>query len=70
MFPKKLSAKDVEALRVARVRQLFVSGPFEHTESGVLRFDEWLLRPYPHLLPTGIGDPYQHLKADLMGPYK
>jgi hypothetical protein len=65
-----MSKKDTEVVRRIRVRQLFESGPFQHTESGVLRFYEWLQRGYPYLLPTGPGDPHQHLKADLMGLYK
>jgi hypothetical protein len=65
-----MSKKDTEVVRRIRVRQLFESGPFEHTETGVLRFYEWLQRRYPYLLPTGLGDPHQHLKADLHGLYR
>ncbi len=61
---------DPEAVRRARVRQLFVSCPTEHTERGVLLFYTWLEKRYPHLLPTGPGDPHQQLKADLDGLYQ
>jgi len=49
-----MSKKDTEVVRRIRVRQLFESGPFEHTETGVLRFYEWLQRRYPYFLPTGL----------------
>jgi hypothetical protein len=62
---------DSEALRVARVRQLFgVRSPKERTENGVLLFFGWLQQHHPELLPKGKqGDPYQHLKSDLKGLY-
>jgi hypothetical protein len=73
MFTKKLSPKGAEALRVARVRQLFqirhpgkLAGKPKGTE--VLKFFGWLQHYNPYLLPQGKqGDPYQHLKVDLVG---
>jgi hypothetical protein len=54
-----------------RVRQLFEARPSEQrTETGVLLFYGWLEQHHPELLPTGQGDPYQHLKSDLSGLYK
>lgn len=62
---------DAEAVRRARVRQLFEAQPFaEPTENVVLVFYQWLEKRYRHLLPTEIGDLYQLLKADLNGLYK
>jgi len=66
-----MSKKDTEALRRARVRQLFGARPSEeHTETGVLLYYVWLQKYFPELLPTDQGDPYQHLKVDLKGLYK
>jgi hypothetical protein len=73
MLPKKLNPKDAEALRVARVRQLFQirhpgkpTGKPKGTE--VLIFFAWLQQYNPNLLPKEKqGDPYQHLKVDLVG---
>jgi hypothetical protein len=64
--------KDAEALRRARVRQLYEARPAEdRTENGVLLFFAWLQEHYPELLPQGKqGDPYQHLKVDLCGLYQ
>jgi hypothetical protein len=45
--------KDTEFLRRVRVRELFESAAFQHTESGILRSYESLRRRHPHLLPTG-----------------
>ena len=73
MFRKKLSQKDAEALRLARVRQLFqIRHPWKPTEkpkgTEVLIFFGWLQHHNPDLLPKGKeGDPYQHLKVDLVG---
>jgi hypothetical protein len=66
-----MTLKSNEPLRVLRVRQLFEVRPSEeHTETGVLLFYSWLDKHYPHLLPTGPGDPYQRLKMDLIGLFK
>jgi len=67
----EMSKRDTEALRRARVRQLFGARPSEeHTETGVLLYYAWLQKYFPELLPTDQGDPYQHLKVDLKGLYK
>jgi hypothetical protein len=64
-------SRDSEAVRLARVRQLFEARPSEErTETGVLLFYGWLEKHHPELLPTGPGDPYQHLKVDLRGLYQ
>ena len=63
--------KQNEQVRLERVRQLFdayAAGP--HDETGVLLFYAWLEKYRPDLLPTGPGDPYEHLKVDLKGMYK
>jgi hypothetical protein len=66
-----MALQSSDALRRLRVRQLFESrSAEEHTETGVLLFYAWLEEHYPHLLPSGPGDPYQHLKVDLVGLYK
>lgn len=71
-MPKKPTKPDAEAVRVARVRQLFLALPTEeHSETGVLLFFHWLEQHHPELLPkTKPGDPYRHLKADLQGLYR
>jgi len=62
------SKKDSEAVRVARVRQLWQAHPAEQrTATNVLIFYGWLAEHYPELLTRGKGDPYQHLKVDLSG---
>jgi hypothetical protein len=62
---------DSETVRIARVRQLWEARPSdERTETGVLIFYGWLEKHLPELLPSGPGDPYQHLKADLAGLYQ
>jgi hypothetical protein len=60
---------DPEAIRVARVRQLFQTRhPGQSTGTDVLIFFGWLQNHNPDLLPKGKqGDPYQHLKMDLAG---
>ncbi|MGB2666300.1 MAG: hypothetical protein WAK48_20025 [Candidatus Acidiferrum sp.] len=66
-----MTLKSDEPMRVLRVRQLFdVRCSEEHTETGVLLFYAWLEKHYPDLLPTGPGDPYQHLKMDLSGLFE
>jgi hypothetical protein len=66
-----LSQNDMEAMRLARVRQLF--GEFQNndrSETGVLKFYCWLQDHYPHLLPPAhVGDAFEHLKVDLSGLY-
>lgn len=64
--------EDAEAVRVARVRQLFeVRYAEERTETGVLLFYAWLKKHHPELLPKEKQrDPYQHLKVDLTGQYE
>ena len=60
--------KDSEAVRVARVRQLWQArAPKERTSADVLIFYGWLEQHYPNLLKRGKGNPYQHLKVDLSG---
>jgi hypothetical protein len=66
-----LACPPIEAVRQARVRQLFEARPAsERTETGVLLFYGWLQQHHPKLVPTEHGDPYQNLKADLNGLYK
>ncbi len=66
-----MTKKEFEAVRLARVRQLFEARPFgEHTETEILKFYGWLHQHYPELLPNKHGDPIQHLKVDLSGLYK
>jgi hypothetical protein len=64
--------KVTETMRRTRVRLLFDARlDKEHTENGVLKFYEWLLRRYPGLVPKPIqGDAYQQLKSDLAGLWK
>lgn len=64
-------AKDSEALRRERVRQLFVARcPVKRTANDVLNFFLWLKRCGPDLLPRDKeGDVYQQLKGDLDGIY-
>jgi hypothetical protein len=64
--------ENAEAVRVARVRQLFEARfAEERTETGVLLFNVWVKKHYPELLPKEKqGDPYQHLKVDLTGLYE
>jgi hypothetical protein len=61
-----------EYLRLDHVRQLFGTytsgGPRD--ETGVLLFYAWLEKYRRDLLPTGPGNPYEHLKMDLEGLYK
>jgi hypothetical protein len=59
--------KDSEAVRRARVRQLFTARhPKEVTEDDVFLFFRWLQQHHPEMLPKGNhGDPYQDLRADL-----
>jgi hypothetical protein len=63
---------DPEAVRRARVRQLFTARhPKEATEDDVFLFSKWLQQHYPAMLPKGKrGDPYQDLSADLDGLYQ
>jgi hypothetical protein len=67
-----LSKNDTEAVRRARVRQLFESFQnSDRSETGVLKFYYWLQDQYPHLLPPAhVGDAYLQLKVDLSGLYK
>jgi hypothetical protein len=62
--------EEAEAVRRARVRQLFEARPIERTETGVLLFYGWLTQHHPELLPKRPGDVYKHLKEDLNGLYK
>jgi hypothetical protein len=65
---KKKSKNDPEAVRVARVRQLWNARPYANrTGTEVLIFYGWLEQHHPDLLKRGKGDPYQHLKVDLHG---
>jgi hypothetical protein len=63
---------DPEAVRRARVRQLFTARhPEKGTEDDVFLFLKWLQQRYPEMLPKGKhGDPYQDLRADLNGLYE
>ena len=64
-------SKNVEAVRLARVRQLFQARMSEaQTETGVLLFYVWLQKHCPQLLPSGPADQYEHLRVDLKGLYK
>jgi hypothetical protein len=59
--------KNSEAVRKARVRQLWqVSPERNNSETGPLNFYKWLQEHNPDLLPPGQGDPYQRLRAELM----
>jgi hypothetical protein len=62
---------DSEVLRRDSVRQMFLARcPSGRTVNDVLTFFRWLNRRCPDLLPPGkLGDPYQHLKVDLIGLY-
>jgi hypothetical protein len=70
--------RQAEAVRLARVRQLFEARPFsgplqrieDRTEKEVLTFYGWLHQHHPELLPKRQGDMYKHLKVDLSGLYK
>ncbi len=59
---------DPEAVRRARVRQLWLTRPPQEraAETGTLNFFQWLKDHYPQLLPPGQGDPYQRLRAQLI----
>jgi hypothetical protein len=66
-----LACPPIEAVRQARVRQLFEArSSNEHTETGILLFYGWLQRHHPKLVPTEQGDPYENLKIELQGLYK
>lgn len=66
-----MAGKNIEAVRVLRVRQLFEArSNEERSETGILLFYGWIENHYPHLLPTGRGDRVQQLKADLVGLFK
>jgi hypothetical protein len=59
---------DPEAVRVARVRQLWLIRPAkERTYVGALNFLQDLERRFPQLLRRGSADPFQYLKEDLDG---
>ena len=63
---------DSEAVRQARVRQLFIARYHRdnRTANYVLAFFGWLQAHFPELLPKRKqGDHYQHLKRDLNGLY-
>lgn len=63
--------KQSEQERLERVRQLFDAyASVPHDETGVLLFYAWLEKYRRDLLPTRPGDPYEHLKMDLLGLYK
>jgi hypothetical protein len=67
---KNMSQKGTEAVRLARVRQLFEARE-DRTENGVLKFYGWLHENHSELLPTPKqGDAFQHLKVDLKGLYE
>jgi hypothetical protein len=63
--------KDIESIRLARVRQLFqakYSG--NRNEADVLLFCVWLQHHNPDLIPRWKrGDPCELLKVDLAGLY-
>jgi hypothetical protein len=63
---------DPEAIRRARVRQLFTARhPKEATKDDVFLFFKWLQQHYPEMLPKGKhDDPYPDLRADLDGLYQ
>lgn len=46
-----MSKKGTEAVRRARVRQLFEAGLYERTEIGIFKFHGWLHDHRPELLP-------------------
>jgi hypothetical protein len=66
------NANDPEAVRRARVRQLFTTRHSkEATEDDVFLFFKWLQQHYPEMLPKGEhDDPYRDLSADLDGLYQ
>jgi hypothetical protein len=68
-MPKKRN--DPEAVRCARVRQLFtLRYAIKPNENDVLAFYGWLGAHHPELLPKLTrGDAYQQFKADLHGLY-
>jgi hypothetical protein len=67
-----MAKNDPEAVRVARVRQLWKARPIkreQRTGTEILVFYGWMEQYHPDLLTHGKGDPYQHLKSDLHGLY-
>jgi hypothetical protein len=67
MPTKKETKEDSEAVRKARVRQLWeASSERKNAETGPLNFYQWLTEHNPDLLPPGQGDPYQRLRAELL----
>ena len=65
------SKRDLDALRRAHVRQLFLARcPVKRTANDVLNFFLWLKQRGPDLLPRGKqDDTYRRLKDDLHGLY-
>ena len=62
-----ITQKHVEALRRARVRQLFQALPSEdRTEDGIMKFYGWLQLKHPELLPRTRYDPYQVVMKELL----
>ena len=60
--------KEAEAMRRARVRQLFEAWPLgDRSENAVMKFHGWPHQHHPDLLPRGRGDLYKRLKVDLGG---
>lgn len=57
-YSLKMTKNDSEAVRVARVRQLWNARPYaERAGTQVLMFYGWLEKHYPDLLKHGKGDP-------------
>jgi hypothetical protein len=55
-----MTKNDTEAVRRARVRQLFEALPLgDRTENAVMKFHGWLHQHHPELLPQGRGDLYK-----------
>ena len=72
MLFARISKRDSEVLRRARVRQLFETLLSEEpTETGVLLFYRWLEKYHAELLVRKEqDDPYEHLRMELEGLYK
>jgi hypothetical protein len=58
-----------DAERKRRLLELWMERPEEEhaAETGPLLFYQWVQEHHPELLVTGHGDPYQHLRVDLIG---
>jgi len=57
-----------DADRRAQLLTLWLERPEdERTDTGIVNFYQWMEENHPDLLQRGKGDPYQTLRADLVG---